>query len=71
LPSLAQAATRTLSWKSADDDPVVEAFKEAERKAQAAHDRQRVAELAAELEAKRAREAKRNRPIRIRSFPIE
>jgi hypothetical protein len=32
---------------------------------------EQVAELAAELEAKAAREAKRIRPIRIRSFPIE
>jgi HK97 family phage prohead protease len=66
----AHAATRTLGWKSADNDPVFEAFKDAERKAQDAYDRQRVAELAAELEAKAAREAKRNRPIRIKRFEV-
>lgn len=81
----AQAATRTLSWKSAETgtstsstdvaEAEFELHRRAEDKAWAAYERQRmdrkVAELAAELEAKAARRAKAARPIKIRSFEIE
>jgi hypothetical protein len=80
----AHAATRILSWKSAETgtstystdvaEAEFELHRRAEAKAWAAVERQRmdreVAELAAELEAKAAREAKRNRPIRIARFEV-
>jgi HK97 family phage prohead protease len=71
--------TRVLGLKSASNSALFsrdwEIIREATAKADAAHERQRmdraVEELAAELEAKRAREAKRNRPIQIKTFEIE
>jgi phage head maturation protease len=77
----AHAATRTLSWKSAETadaqavaDAEFEIHRAATAKADAAYARaeadRKVQEIAAELEAKAAREAKRNRPIQIKTFEV-
>ena len=77
-PSPANNRTRVLGLKSASNQAFVdrewEMFREADAKAQAAHEKARmdreIEELAEELEAKRLREEKRNRPIVIRSFEV-
>ena len=82
VPHPANADTRFIDLKSAGNDHAsdvadaeFELHRQATARADAAHERQRtdreVAELAAELEAKRAKEAKRNRPIRVKTFRID
>jgi HK97 family phage prohead protease len=81
-PSPANNRTRVLGLKSAGNGPSsdvadaeFELHRAATAKADAAHERaemdRKVAELAAELEAKAARRAKAARPIKIRTFEIE
>jgi HK97 family phage prohead protease len=71
-------ATRATSWKSTGNgafaDAEWEMFRHAEAKAQAAHEQQRrdeeLKKLISKVQAKAAKEAKRNRPIQIKRFEV-
>ena len=75
--SPANNQTRILAMKSASGDAVTDdglwpnLFRPSvDSKARDLRQRREVEELAAELEAKRAKEAKRNRPIRVKTFEV-
>lgn len=73
----AHPATRVLGWKSngAFTDSEWERFRQTEAKAEAAHEQQRrdreLKKFIAEVEAKAAKEAKRNRPIIVKRFEVD
>jgi Escherichia/Staphylococcus phage prohead protease len=80
-PSPANNRTRVLGLKSSGNDPSTgtataefKIHRAATARADAAHERQRtdreLEELLAEIEARRAKEEKRNRPIQIKSFEV-